>query len=239
MRALYNEIDPFCCDWLSNLMDAGLITPGKIDQRPVQELSPDDVRGYERVHFFAGIAGWDHALNLAGWGNECLWTGSCPCQPFSTASANRRGFDDERHLWPYWRDLIDQCRPPVIFGEQVARASAWLAMVRRDLERLGYAVGAIPIEAASCGANHLRDRLWFVADYGGKGLSVSQQEAIQAARRGYQGRATPQRDWWAAEPGVGCTFYGLPGRVGQLRALGNSIVPQVAAEFIGAFCDAA
>ena len=64
-RAFYNETDPYCCDWLSNLMDAGHITPGRIDNRPIQELRDDDVRGYGRVHFFAGIAGWDRALDLA------------------------------------------------------------------------------------------------------------------------------------------------------------------------------
>ena len=43
IRAYYNEIDRYCCDWLQNLMDAGHITPGKIDDRPIQELTPDDV----------------------------------------------------------------------------------------------------------------------------------------------------------------------------------------------------
>lgn len=163
MKALYNENDRYCCDWLSNLMDAGLITPGKIDDRSIHEVAPDDVAGFNRVHFFAGIGGWDYALNLAGWKESEVWTGSCPCQPFSLAG-KQRGFADERHLWPVWYELIKERRPAKVFGEQVASASEWLRLVRGDLEALGYAVGAMPVQAASAGADHLRDRYWFVAD---------------------------------------------------------------------------
>jgi DNA (cytosine-5)-methyltransferase 1 len=162
MTAYYNEIDRFCCDWLSNLMDANLITPGKIDDRSIVDVRPDDLAGFERVHFFAGIGGWDYSLNAAGWSGHA-WTGSCPCQPFSLAGA-QKGFNDDRHLWPEFRRLIAECSPPVVFGEQVASASEWLGLVRGDLEALGYAVGAVPIQAASAGADHLRDRYWFVAD---------------------------------------------------------------------------
>lgn len=162
MSAFYNENDRFACDWLSNLMDAGLITPGKIDDRSIVDVRPDDLAGYERVHFFAGIGGWDHALTLAGWRGP-VWTGSCPCQPFSLAG-KQKGFADDRHLWPVWRDLIAERRPAKVFGEQVASATEWLRIVRSDLEALGYAVGAIPFQAASAGADHLRDRYGLVAD---------------------------------------------------------------------------
>jgi DNA (cytosine-5)-methyltransferase 1 len=161
MTAFYNENDRFACDWLSNLMDAGLITPGKIDDRSIVAIRPDELAAYERVHFFAGIGGWDHALNLAGW-RRPVWTGSCPCQPFSQAG-QRAGFDDERHLWPFLRNLIAERRPATFFGEQVASASDWLRLVRGDLEALDYAVGAIPFQAASAGADHLRDRYGIVA----------------------------------------------------------------------------
>lgn len=40
------------------------------------------------------------------------------------------------------------------------------------------------------------------------------------------------------EPGIRLLAHGIPNRVGRLRAYGNAIVPQVAAEVIGAYLDA-
>ena len=168
MPAYYNENDPFAAQWLRNLISAGHIAPGDVDARSIVDVKADDLEGYEQAHFFAGIGGWSRALRLAGWAdNRPVWTGSCPCQPFSAAGALER-FTDERHLWPTWVRLIEQRSPATILGEQVAGATEWLRLVRGDLEALGYAVGAIPIEAASAGADHLRDRFWFVGDYQGE-----------------------------------------------------------------------
>ncbi|MGM5018688.1 DNA cytosine methyltransferase [Tardiphaga sp. 367_B4_N1_1] len=163
MTAYYNEIDPFAADWLRNLIAAGLIAPGDVDTRSIIDVRPDDLRSYTQCHFFAGIGGWSHALRSAGWDDaRPVWTGSCPCQPFSLAG-KQKGFDDARHLWPVWRELIRECDPAVVFGEQVASATEWLGLVRGDLEAMGRSVGAMPIQAASAGADHLRDRYWFVA----------------------------------------------------------------------------
>lgn len=163
--AYYNEIDPYAAAWLRNLIAAGHIAPGDVDERSIADVQADDLRGYTQCHFFAGIGGWSYAARLAGWPDDRpIWTGSCPCQPFSNAGS-RKGFDDKRHLWPEFHRLISEREPPVIFGEQVASASKWLARVRSDLEAVGYALGAIPMEAASAGADHLRDRFWFVADH--------------------------------------------------------------------------
>ncbi len=163
MTCYYNENDPYPAQWLRNLIEAGHITAGDVDERSIVDVQPSDLDGYERCHFFAGIAGWDLALQMAGWEGP-VWTGSCPCQPFSAAGA-RRGTDDPRHLWPEWFRLIQECRPPTIFGEQVASKDgrAWLAAVRADLENMGYAVGGADLCAAGIGAPHIRQRLWFVA----------------------------------------------------------------------------
>ncbi|MBY5533619.1 DNA cytosine methyltransferase [Rhizobium leguminosarum] len=165
MTAYYNENDPFAAQWLRNLISKNLIAPGDVDERSIADVQPDDLKGYTQCHFFAGIGGWSLAARLAGWDDERpLWTGSCPCQPFSV-SGKREGFNDRRHLWPEFKRLIAERQPSVVFGEQSAAAASWLALVRSDLEAVGYAMGAIPMEAASAGAEHFRDRYWFVADY--------------------------------------------------------------------------
>ena len=161
----YNDCDPFAVAWLKNLVSRGVIAPGDVDERPIQEVKPDDVRGYTQCHFFAGIGGWAEALRLAGWGDRPVWTGSCPCQPWSAAGKGE-GAADDRHLWPEWFRLIRECRPERVFGEQVAGAigHGWLDLVSTDLEAEGYAVGACVLGAHSVGAPHIRQRLWFVAD---------------------------------------------------------------------------
>ena len=180
--AFYNENDPYAAQWLRNLMAAGLITKGTVDERSIKEIRPNDVAGV-RAHFFAGIAGWDYALKLAGWpDSRPVWTGSCPCQPFSQAG-RRRGTSDERHLWPDFLRLIAERRPPAIFGEQVASADgrAWLAAVRADLEALGYEVGAADLCAAGLGAPHIRQRLWWVAHLPGERSKERPAGGIQAS----------------------------------------------------------
>ena len=163
--SLYNEIEPFAATWLSNLVVAGQIAPGDVDHRSIEELRADDVREYTQAHFFAGLGGWSYALRLAGIPDDFpVWTGSCPCQPFSVAGRGK-GSADKRHLWPEWFRLIAECRPPIVFGEQVASKAGmhWFDAVSADLEGAGYAVGAASLPACSVGAPHLRQRLWFVA----------------------------------------------------------------------------
>ena len=140
----YNEFDKYAAQWLRNLIAAGHIAPGDVDDRSISDVRPSDLVGYTQCHFFAGIGGWSLALRLAGWPDDRpVWTGSCPCQPFSVAGAGH-GVADERHLWPHWFHLVRNQRPPVIFGEQVdaAIAHGWLDLVQDDLEGEGYAYEA-------------------------------------------------------------------------------------------------
>src|SRR3990167_403826 len=165
MPAYYNEFDPYAAQWLRNLIARGLIAPGDVDERSILEVTIDDLRGYEQCHFFAGIGGLSAALRLAGWPDgRPVWTGSCPCQPFS-AAGKQRGSDDERHLWPAFFRLIGERRPATVFGEQVAGAAglAWLDHVCADLEDAGYAAAAADLPACRGGAPHPRQRLFWVA----------------------------------------------------------------------------
>ena len=346
--AYYNEIDKFAAEWLRNLIKAGEIAPGDVDERDIRDVTPSELMGYRQCHFFAGIGGWSRALRLAEWGDDRpVWTGSCPCQSFSAAGRGL-GFADERHLWPSWFHLIRECRPSVIFGEQVASklALSWLDLVFNDLEAEGYACGAADLCAASVGAPHIRQRLWFVAyasdlrcspEYGlpgrpregsahgnperysggvcaersvqggqdiltladalspriggggerglgegrvevgeqedragvadesgdgcedagtvghagDPGLPLCKRQTVVGEGRGEEGGAVEQSGgasfWHPCEwlpcrdgkyrptkPGLQPLASRIPGRVGQLRAAGNSIVPEVGAEFIKA-----
>lgn len=297
MTVYYNEIDKNAAQWLRNLIEAGHIAKGVVDERSIEDVTRSDLIGFKQCHFFAGIGGWSLALRLAGWpDNREVWTGSCPCQPYSQAGKGA-GFTDERHLWPAWYHLITQCKPPKIFGEQVEAAikHGWLDLVQDDLEGCGYTFAAVGLPAASIGSPHVRSRIWFVADSNlnnnfstvagvvgestivpiGNGPNIFKsgqssrasslpacklgdtllpesqrfgQERIQVEPEQETGRSSNGFNWSKfdfircadgksrpIEPGVFPLAHGLPCRVGQLRAYGNAIVSQLAAEVIKGF----
>ena len=180
----YNEWDSFAAAWLKELIKDGLIPDGEVDSRSIADVKPSDLKGFTQCHFFAGIGGWSRALQLAGWSpDRPVWTGSPPCQPFSTAG-KQSGKDDLRHLWPVFFNLIRECRPPTIFGEQVASAIrfGWLDDLQRDLEAEDYAAAAVVLPGGSVSAPHKRDRLFFVADSNNKRHERSSEDGRQAQR---------------------------------------------------------
>lgn len=290
MTAYYNEIDPYAAQWLRNLIAENLIAPGDVDERSIADVRPDDLAGYTQCHFFAGIGGWSLALRIAGWPDDRpVWTGSCPCQPFSGAGKRTRQ-QDERHLWPYWYGLIRERRPAAIFGEQVddAVAAGWLDDVFHDLEAEAYACGTTVLPACSVTAPQERQRIIFVADAneerefgrpvkegcqaqegqgevegqewerlwllpGGTGSDVRDvadaygghphwwNGPLQMGWNCIEGEVTrggrKHRAQWLIKPGLSLLAYGVPCRVGRVSAYGNAIVPQVAAEVIGAYLD--
>jgi DNA (cytosine-5)-methyltransferase 1 len=246
--AYYNEIDPYAAQWLRNLIAAGHIAPGDVDERSIVDVRADDLRGYRQCHFFAGIGGWSLALRLARWPDDRrAWTGSCPCQPFSPASltdSGAQGQGDERHLWPPFFGLVRESRPPVVTGEQVASAIGWgwWDEAALDLEGVGYACAAAVLRADAVGAEHERRRLYWIANAGREGREGSEQ---------HHGLPVGQE---AAQPELGDGFArarravagdlsgirlddGLSVGVGRSRihGYGNAIVPPLAAEFILAF----
>lgn len=250
--ALYfNEIDHYAADWLQNLWPRAVI-----DRTDIRAIRAGSVRG-RRCHFFAGIGGWEYALHLADWPPDLpVWTGSCPCQPFSTAG-RRRGIADDRHLWPIFYDLIKIAGPTIVLGEQVAGAGglSWLAGVRADMEEIGYAFGAGSLPAACVGAPHRRDRLFWGAirrDRLGHPDLCRKTEIGEIPAWGGDGQSRGGDTVWddyeiarcgdgftrRVEPGLLPVAHGVPHRVGRLRAYGNAIVPQAAALFVRAFMGA-
>lgn len=265
MTAFYNEHDPFAAAWLRELIKAGHIAPGVVDERSIEDVLPNELAGFTQCHFFAGIGIWSYALRQAGWPDDRpVWTGSCPCQPFSTAGQGA-GFADKRHLWPAFNHLISQCRPAIVFGEQVASkdADTWIDLVHTDMEALGYAFGAIPIPSAGVGAPHIRDRLYWVADsehdgHGGsptgaaqqncdrsniwipdRGCSVLAGQPATSSTNGFWRDADwlGCRDdkWRPVEPGTFPLADGAAARMGRLRGYGNAINAGAAKAFIESF----
>ena len=152
MAVYYNDSDPAACAWLRELITAGQLPAGEVDERSILNVAPDDLRGFTQCHFFAGIGGWPHALRLAGVAEDRpVWTGSPPCQPFSQAG-QRKGQNDDRHLAPAFLRLVAACRPGLVFGEQVASAAV-----------LGPSGRTAGTAAAGIGAPHIRQRLFFGA----------------------------------------------------------------------------
>lgn len=205
MPAYYSEFDPQAAAWLRELIKAGHLPPGDVDERDIREVEPTELAEYRQCHFFAGIGGWPLALRLAGWPDDRpVWTGSCPCQPFSSAG-KRKGVGDERHLWPDFFRLIEACRPPVILGEQVASAevvgteleAAFVVAVRRgDHAR----ANRLAKRLAQSGSFHFHRR-WLDgvrADLEGAGY------AFGSSVLGAHSAGAPhirQRLYWAADAG--------------------------------------
>lgn len=253
MTAYYNENDPAMVAWLCELIKTGLIAKGDVDARSIEDVTPGDLAGYTQHHFFAGIGGWSYALRIASWpDSRPVWTGSCPCQPFSQAG-KRAGFADQRHLWPAWHWLIQQCRPPIVFGEQVARgvsARLWQSVAIADLEGIGFTVRAENRPACSVGAPHYRERAWFMAHSESQGLSLGPKSENIVGTVRDEGPTSDAsglvRNPWLGcewicltdgtvrpvEPGTHPLAHGVSNRVVKLRGYGNAIVPQAAAEFI-------
>jgi len=242
MSVYYNEIDPKAAAWLRELIKQGHIADGVVDERSIRDVRPSELGDFIQCHFFAGIGVWSYALRQAGWPDDRpVWTGSCPCQPFSTAG-KRKGFDDERHLWPDFHWLIKQCRPVAVFGEQVAGkdGETWIDLVQSDLEREGYQSGVCITAACGFGAPHQRRRLYWcaVADNkrNGRGAGTDKGRAGRELRAGGQEGSAVREvtgDSSAvhqlADPaGHGQQRQGSPGPVEERHATGSIQAGQLA-----------
>jgi DNA (cytosine-5)-methyltransferase 1 len=206
MTAYYNDIDKSACAWLRELIKQGLIADGVVDERSITDIKANDLRGFSQCHFFSGIGGWSYALRLANWSDDIpVWTASLPCQPFSVAG-KQKGKDDDRHLLPHFLELVRQCVPDTIIGEQVEGAvkHLWLDDLHTAMEAENYTVGAAVLGAHSVNAPHQRQRLYWVASrlvsasstrHGNTADSASSNGgATNSKCNGSQGRVSGRQD---------------------------------------------
>jgi DNA (cytosine-5)-methyltransferase 1 len=143
-----------------------------------------------------------------------ILTGGYPCQPFSSAG-NRKGKEDERHLWPYVKDAISVLRPRIAILENVrGHLSLGLADVIGDLASVGYDARWGLVRASDAGATHNRARVFIVAYPAGQGLQ--RPDTWYAARAG-SGKSSagysPIADTSSERHGQGQNF-GVVGRMG-------------------------
>ena len=92
-----------------------------------------------------------------------ILTAGYPCQPFSHAG-QRKGTQDERHLWPFIIQAISKIRPKYIILENVrGHLSLGFKEVLGDLAKNGYDAKWRIVRASDVGAPHQRARLFIVA----------------------------------------------------------------------------
>jgi DNA (cytosine-5)-methyltransferase 1 len=171
---------------------------------------------------------------------ECdIITGGFPCQPFLVAGS-QKAQEDDRHLWPQMLRVIKQCRPTWVLGENVARlTSDGIVTVLQDLYQIGYDAEWHCVPAYAVGAPHERDRIWVVAYPMQQGEARRRTCRIggwggckgEARQDGWDGAKKGNVQLWT-EPSVDRVAYGIPNGVDRINALGNAIVPQVAAEIL-------
>lgn len=250
---------------MRELISVGHITAGDVVHADIATLRAEQFAGYNRVHLFAGIAGWDVALTRAGWPDSVpVMTGSCPCQPFSSANlSENKGIGSERDIWHEMHRLIRTSKIPFVFGEQVETAIShgWIDRVEADLAKEGYITAYAVLGAHSIGAPHIRQRLYWVAYRGevrrqfreaiqtGLGILQSQGLRFPCAYPRYASDATRwilcadgTRRRIPLEPGFYPLVTGVPSYgMDVVRGAGNAIHTETAAEFVQsvmlALCD--
>lgn len=102
-------------------------------------------------------------LDWASLGAIDIITAGYPCQPFSHAG-QRKGTNDERHIWPYIKKGISVLRPSLVILENVkGHLSLGFKEVLQDLAHIGYDAVWTVVRASDVGAPHQRARLFIIA----------------------------------------------------------------------------
>jgi len=186
--------------------------------------------------------------DLDGIGPVDVVLGGFPCQDISCAGRGD-GIEGGRSglVFDLMR-VVRMVRPRYVVLENVPMlltgdSGRWMSAVLGELAESGYDAKWDCVPAAAVGAPHRRDRVFIVAYANRERLEEwSQQDGSpkagkQASRRnnarGRSQDAGRRGDWWQTEPDVCRVVDGAPFRVDRLRALGNAVVPQVAAIVAG------
>ena len=175
-------------------------------------------------------------------------TGGFPCQDISMAGKGK-GIEGERSgLWKEMFRIIRQCKPRWAIIENVAAlTSRGLTVVLNDLAKAGYDAEWQCIQAKQVGAPHKRERIWIVAYPSGLRLQCEEENkelegerpSESSSRNGIQqytsglsksrlgGVANGIPNWIHEPKGISRVGKLNPDREGRIKAMGNSIVPQI------------
>jgi DNA (cytosine-5)-methyltransferase 1 len=213
----YVEINDYC-----QRVIAQRIKDGILDEAPIF----GDIRAFISEGYAESYSGMVDVV-----------TGGFPCQPFSIVG-KKLGENDPQNMWPATLDCIRQVRPRYVFLENVPGLLTHPYFIR-ILENLSScfldAVG-IPLSAAECGADHVREREWIFAYPDGESRTKAIEKVFAAggkwetrsgSLRGI-GREIPGPDRPIYPPRVVRDIYGIPNRVDRCKALGNAQIPIVA-----------
>ena len=177
-------------------------------------------------------------------------TGGFPCQPFSFAGSGKQK-NDERYLWPEMLRVIREIKPRFVIAENVSGIFGMVDEICTSLENEGYKVEPIGIEASCIGADHLRERYWFVAyppSMGRKDVCYEPGTLLETPEHSKRGRQTKEQGQQETivldtlgnpflqfeerfgEPAIFGEYDGLPKRLDvskRLHGIGNAIDPRV------------
>jgi len=187
-------------------------------------------------------------------GSIDVLTGGFPCQPYSGVG-QRKGKEDDRHLWPEMLRAIGEIQPPWVVGENVRGFINWsnglvFDEVQDDLEAKGYEIAPFLLPSCAVDANHVRTRIFIIAHSKSfRRHTVDQNK--QDGRKGFNMEVIEQtkNEWrrfgfdiynnleWPNDKSIGRLSRnddGLSKGMDRLNGIGNAIVPQVVYEIFKA-----
>ena len=129
---------------------------------------------------------WNDLTTFDGepWRGVVDWLiGGIPCQPHSSAGL-RGGESDPRNLWPDTARIIGECRPSLIFMENVPGIARYYhERIGPELRGLGYDTQEGLFSAEEVGASHIRKRFFLLAHSDGYGQLQPQGQLGEGGRR--------------------------------------------------------
>lgn len=187
---------------------------------------------------------WDDVQTFDGkpWrGIVDVVSGGFPCQDISAAGKGEGIGGGRSSMWKHMARIIGEVQPRYAFVENSPMLTTrGLGTVLGDLAEMGFDAEWGVLSAADVGANHLRERIWIVAQNTNTRRQYGEQrnsgglEAYSPKRAASTVSNKPvferlNKDNWKTEPNVVRVVNGMASAMDRLKAIGNGQVPVCAA----------